>query len=74
MSRSADINAVPPLTQRETEVLFYLSKGFTIRETAGLLGIAWFTVNQRRKSVYDKLGVDSAPEAAVMAVKMGLPL
>ena len=33
------------LTPRESEVLTYLSKGFTIKEIANLMGIKWFTVN-----------------------------
>lgn len=74
MSRSADINAVPPLTQRETEVLFYLSKGFTIRETSKFLDIKWFTVNDHVKSIYKKLGIDSRAEAGAQAVKLGLPV
>src|SRR6185295_13707751 len=31
------------LTPRESEVLTYLSKGFTIKEIASLMGIKWFT-------------------------------
>ena len=68
----AAVAHVEPLTPRETEVLAYIAKGFTIKETARLLGIKWFTVNDHRKSIYRKLGVDSAPEAAAMAVRLGL--
>jgi DNA-binding NarL/FixJ family response regulator len=60
------------LTPRESEVLTYLSKGFTIKEIAGLMGIKWFTVNDHIKSIYKKLNVSSRAEAAVLASKQGL--
>jgi len=69
-------NAAPPdherLTPRESEVLTYLSKGFTIKEIANLMGIKWFTVNDHIKSIYKKLNVSSRAEAAVLASKQGL--
>jgi two-component system, NarL family, nitrate/nitrite response regulator NarL len=61
-----------PLTPRESEVLTYLSKGFTIKEIAGLMNIKWFTVNDHIKSIYRKLNVSSRAEAAVMASRHGL--
>ena len=60
------------LTPRESEVLTYLSKGFTIKEIASLMGIKWFTVNDHIKSIYKKLNVSSQAEAAVLASKQGL--
>ncbi|MBE0549577.1 MAG: response regulator transcription factor [Rubrivivax sp.] len=60
------------LTPREIEVLTYLSKGFTIKEIASLMGIRWFTVNDHIKSIYKKLNVSSRAEAAVLASKQGL--
>ena len=75
-SRAAAGDAGPSdiarLTPRETEVLTYLSKGFTIKEIAGLIGIRWFTVNDHIKSIYKKLNVSSRAEAAVLASKQGL--
>lgn len=68
--------AKPPehdrLTPRESEVLTYLSKGFTIKEIASLMAIKWFTVNDHIKSIYKKLNVSSRAEAAVLATKQGL--
>jgi two-component system, NarL family, nitrate/nitrite response regulator NarL len=60
------------LTPRESEVLTYLSKGFTIKEIANLMTIKWFTVNDHIKSIYKKLNVSSRAEAAVLASKHGL--
>lgn len=53
-------------------MLTYLSKGFTIKEIANLMGIKWFTVNDHIKSIYKKLNVSSRAEAAVLASKHGL--
>lgn len=65
-------NDLPHLTPREIEVLTYLSKGFTIKEIANLMGIKWFTVNDHIKAIYRKLNVSSRAEAAVLASKQGL--
>ncbi|MFN3295906.1 response regulator [Caldimonas sp.] len=51
------------LTPRENEVLTYLSKGFTVKEIAGLLGIRWFSVNDHVKSIYRKLKLSTQPRA-----------
>lgn len=66
------VQELPHLTPREIEVLTYLSKGFTIKEIANLMGIKWFTVNDHIKSIYRKLNVSSRAEAAVLASKQGL--
>ncbi len=76
-SRQSSFHPVQPLehdrlTPRESEVLTYLSKGFTIKEIANLMGIRWFTVNDHIKSIYKKLNVSSRAEAAVLASKQGL--
>ena len=75
ISAPVPIEKVPDherLTPRESEVLTYLSKGFTIKEIASLMGIKWFTVNDHIKSIYRKLNVSSRAEAAVLATKQGL--
>jgi len=43
------------LSLREMEVLSYLSKGFTLKEIANLMGIKWFTVNEHIQAIYLKL-------------------
>jgi DNA-binding NarL/FixJ family response regulator len=55
--------APKPLTARETEVLTFLSKGFTTKEIAALAGIKWHAVNDHVKSIYKKLDA-SAPSAS----------
>ncbi|HEY1181951.1 MAG TPA: response regulator transcription factor, partial [Rhodocyclaceae bacterium] len=71
-SRPAALDPPPEwerLTPRENEVLTYLSKGFTIKEIANLMGIKWFTVNDHIKSIYKKLNASSRAEAAMLAGK-----
>ncbi|MEO8299245.1 MAG: response regulator transcription factor [Burkholderiales bacterium] len=43
------------LTPRENDVLLHLSKGFTLKEVARVLGIQWFAVNDHIRAVYHKL-------------------
>lgn len=51
------------LSARENEVLTYLSKGFTVKEIANLMGVKWFTVNDHIKAIYRKLNISSRAEA-----------
>ncbi|MEX8495451.1 response regulator [Sphaerotilus sp.] len=50
------------LNVRENEVLTYLSKGYTIKEIARLMGIKWQAVNDHVRMVYRKLAMASSPE------------
>lgn len=61
-----------PLTQRELDVLVITAKGFSQKEVAGLLSIKQSTVNDRMRSVFLKLDVNTRVEAAVWAAKKGL--
>jgi DNA-binding NarL/FixJ family response regulator len=60
------------LTERELQVLRNIAKGFTLNETARMLGISPHTVSGYVKEVYRKLNVSSRAEAAVSARNMGL--
>ena len=59
------------LTQRETEVLVYRCKGFTINEIAVMLKVKPYTVNDHTKAIYTKMGASNLAEMAVAAVRMG---
>ncbi|MBI2927989.1 MAG: response regulator transcription factor [Verrucomicrobia bacterium] len=61
-ARAAD--SLAKLTPRELEVLQALSKGYRYKEIADQLGIAQGTVEGYIKSIYTKLQVHSAVEAA----------
>ncbi len=58
---AATASAPEPLTVRESEILSYLSKGFTIKEIASLMGIKWSAVNDYIKAIYRKLKLASQP-------------
>lgn len=51
------------LSPKEVEVLTYLSKGFTLKEIASLMGLKWFTVNDHIKAIYHKLWASSGISA-----------
>jgi DNA-binding NarL/FixJ family response regulator len=60
------------LTERETEVLLRVSKGFTQLEISQQLGISRYTVADYVKQIYRKLGISSRAEAALAAVRRGI--
>ncbi|NTV94674.1 MAG: response regulator transcription factor [Thiobacillus sp.] len=62
----------PTLTERELEVLRFISKGLTQRECANLLGLSAHTVVGYVKDIYRKLNVCSRAEAALVARDLGL--
>jgi DNA-binding NarL/FixJ family response regulator len=61
-----------PLTGREHEVLILLARGLEIGAIGERLRIAENTVRNHLASIYGKLGVSSAREAAVWAWENGL--
>jgi DNA-binding NarL/FixJ family response regulator len=60
------------LTQRESEVLALIAKGFNFGEIARLLEVSPHTINAHVKKIYQKLAVHSRGEAVYEAGKMGL--
>jgi len=60
------------LTERETEVLVLLARGFSRPEIAGFLEISRHTVATHIGKIYEKLEVSSRGEAAVYADRAGL--
>ena len=60
------------LTDRETEVLQRVAKGYTMPEIAQQFGLSRHTVGDYVKQVYRKLNVSSRAEAALEAVRRGL--
>lgn len=57
----------PNLNVRENEVLTYLSKGYTIKEIARLMGIKWQAVNDHIRVVYRKIALASSPQEGLQA-------
>lgn len=60
------------LTDRETEMLQRVAKGFTLAEVAQQFGVTRNTVAAHIKNVYRKLNVSSRAEAALEAARRGL--
>jgi DNA-binding NarL/FixJ family response regulator len=67
-------NAVPhvALTERETEVLLRVAKGYTLPEIGQQLSLSRHTIADYVKQIYRKLNVSSRAEAALEAQRMGL--
>lgn len=62
----------PSLTNRETEVLKLIAKGFSFPEIAELLSISAHTVTTHVRKMYKKLQVSSRGEAVYEALQLGL--
>ena len=65
--------AVPPLlTQREMMIVYLMSAGHTVSEIAKLLELRPRTVENRKRSIYEKLGVGNQSHAVAKAIWLGL--
>lgn len=60
------------LTERETQVLQRVAKGFTLPEIAQQFGLSKYTIGGYIKQIYRKLNVSSRAEAALEAARRGL--
>jgi DNA-binding NarL/FixJ family response regulator len=60
------------LTEREMNVLFYLTQGLINEEIAEKLHISVHTVKAHLEAIYDKLAVSNRVQAAIKAVILGL--
>ena len=72
--RVPQANAMPEvqLTERETEVLLRVAKGYTLPEIGVQLGLSRHTIADYVKQIYRKLNVSSRAEAALEAQRLGL--
>ena len=55
------------LAPRESEVLLQISKGFTVKEIARLMGMKGQMVNEHIRGAYRRLALASAPQQALLA-------
>jgi DNA-binding NarL/FixJ family response regulator len=60
------------LTERESEVLLRVAKGYTLPEIGTQLGLSRHTIADYVKQIYRKLNVSSRAEAALEAQRLGL--
>ena len=66
------LSQASPLSERETEILRLVAKGFSFDTVGGLLEISPHTVVAHVKKIYRKLAVHSRGEAVYEAGQMGL--
>ena len=64
-----NIEKLDKLTKKQKEIIAYLIKGYTYKEVASFLGVTSFTINQRAKTVYKKLNINSRNELAYLIYK-----
>lgn len=60
-----------PLSPRETEILMFITKGYSNKEVAYHLGISRQTVKNHMTSILRKLDVNDRTQAAVYALRHG---
>jgi DNA-binding NarL/FixJ family response regulator len=63
---------VPPLTDRELEVIRALAQGKSDRQIAHSLGISEKTVNNHTSNIYRKLHLFDRTQAVIYAVREGI--
>lgn len=68
--QSSDVPS--PITQRETEVLKMVARGYANAEISELLEMSVHTVTTHTKNIYRKLAVGSRSEAVFEAAQLGL--
>jgi DNA-binding NarL/FixJ family response regulator len=59
-------------TDRERELLVYLSKGFDVPGAAELMGLSRYTVADYVRSIFKKMNACTQAEAVYRAVKEGV--
>jgi DNA-binding CsgD family transcriptional regulator len=71
---AAQAHAMPhvSLTERESEVLLRVAKGYTLPEIGVQLSLSRHTIADYVKQIYRKLNVSSRAEAALEAQRLGL--
>ena len=71
--RPATSESLPEkLTDRQVNILKFVSQGFSSKEISEKLDISYYTVTTHIKNIYSKLQVNSRTEALHEAVKLGI--
>ena len=58
------------LTEREGQVLHWLTKGKTNRDIAQILGLSTRTIDKHLQQIYAKLHVENRTAATAIAIKL----
>jgi DNA-binding NarL/FixJ family response regulator len=69
-ANTAAVPATEDLSPREVDVLNYLIKGFSYKETAEAMGIAYGTVHSHIEHIYHKLHVQSRAQAVARYLRV----
>ncbi|WP_068776392.1 response regulator transcription factor [Paenibacillus sp. FJAT-26967] len=64
--------SLPPLTNREHEIVLHVAEGYNNRQIAGKLLISENTVKNHMKNIFEKLQIDNRVQLTAYAVKQGL--
>ena len=67
----APVQPLPPLSEREMEVLKVAAQGMSNKDIGGTLFISERTVQAHMRSIFNKLGVGSRSEAILYGLKRG---
>ena len=70
--RSGRSELMPPLTDRELEVIRALARGMSDRQIAGALSISEKTVRNHTSNIYRKLHIFDRTQAVIYAVREGI--
>ena len=58
------------MTERESEVLFWIANGKTNYDIAEILSMSPRTVNKHLEAIFRKLGVENRTAAAAIAIRV----
>lgn len=75
VNAQAKIECFPPqllLSHAELQILQFLAKGLSIRDTGQILHLSPSTVKNHRQSLFAKLGVRNAPAAVYSAIQRNI--
>jgi len=70
--RAMERMELPPLSERQREVLLLVSKGLSNKEIAELLGFSESGTKQHLRQIFTKLGVTDRAEAVAAAIQRGI--
>ena len=71
MNEDYYLSMIEPLTNREMEILQYVTRGMSNKEIAAKLGISHQTVKNHMTAILHKLDVEDRTQAAVYALRHG---
>lgn len=71
-SKKKSLELTSEFTDRERQIILLCRDGFMAKEIADQLGISTFTVNEHKKHIFKKLGINNTREMVHYALKKGI--